>query len=269
MLSERFFLLLVLLFSVGGCAQPTIDTSSDEAMKRSMQEVRESLPEERRKEFDDAVRDIAFADVSFQDLMAQGANPQVDLLGSRIKQRLGGKNAEQVISEATQLRAERERKEREQALGEIAELEKKTAAAQLAKQKLATFQVTRSRFYRTRNSFMEEPVIELSVTNGTPHPISRAYFKGTVASPGRSIPWISEDFNYSISGGLEPGESATWRLSPNMFSAWGTKTPPDAVLTVEVVRLDGPDGEALFDAAGLDESEKQRLAELKKKYLNT
>jgi hypothetical protein len=259
-------LILLVLLCTAGCSKPTIDTSSDEAMGRSMKEVRESLPEEHRKEFDDAVRDLALAEIDFKELMAQGAEPKVDLLGSRIKQRLSGKNAEQVIAEAAQLREERERKAREQALGEIVELEKKSAAAQQAKQQLAAFRVTRSRFYRSKGGFIEEPVIELTVTNGTPHAISRAYFHGTVASPGRSVPWISEDFSYSISGGLEPGESATWKLSPNMFSEWGTKTPPDAVLTVEVTRLDGADGKTLFDAAGLDEFEQRRLAELKKKY---
>jgi uncharacterized protein DUF6694 len=266
--ARNLSLLLTLLLFAFGCSKPTIDTSSDEAMNASMKAARESLPEERRKEFDDAVRDLALAELSFKDLMAQGENPKVDVLSSRFKERLKGKNAEQVIAEAAKLREERARKEREQALGEISELEKKAAAAQAAKQQLAAFQVTRSRFYRYRSGFLEEPVIELSISNGTPHAISRAYFHGTVASPGRSVPWVSEDFNYSIPGGLEPGESATWKLKPNMFSAWGTKTPPDAVLTVEVVRLDGPDSKALFDAAGLDDSEKERLAELKKKYLS-
>lgn len=259
--------LLPLLFLLGGCADPTIDASSDEAMKESVKEVRESLPEERQQEFDKAVQELVVANISLQDIMAQGANPNVEALATRAKQALGGKTGEEVIAEAAKLREERERKEREQALGEIAELEKRASAAQTAKQQLARFQVSRSRLYRDRSSFIEEPVIELTVTNGTSHAVSHAYFHGTVTSPGRSVPWISDDFNYSIRGGLEPGETATWKLSPNMFSEWGTKTPPDAVLTVEVVKLDGPTGETLFDASGLDKFEQQRLAELKKKYL--
>src|SRR6185295_5367784 len=146
--ASNLSLLLILLLFAFGCSKPTIDTSSDEAMNASMKEARESLPEERRKEFDDAVRDLALADLSLKDLMAQGENPKFDALASRFKERLNGKNAEQVIAEATKIREERERKAREQALGEIAELEKKAAAAQAAKQQLAAFQVTRSRFYR-------------------------------------------------------------------------------------------------------------------------
>jgi hypothetical protein len=52
-----------------------------------------------------------------------------------------------------------------------------------------------------------------------------------------------------------------------MLSEWGTvKAPKDAVLTVEVERLDGPDGEALFSTMKFTEDKKKRLAELKKQY---
>jgi len=224
------------------------------------------LPDGKRTEFDNAVRDLALADVDFKDFMAQGQKPGVDILASKMKERLNGKTGQQILADAAKLREERERKEREQAISEIAELQKKQADAAAAKQKLAEFQVTRSRFYIDEGAFVTKPVIELSVTNRTSSPVSRAYFHGVVASPGRAVPWISENFNYSISGGLEKGESATWRLNPNMFSAWSTKTPQDAVFTVEVVRLDGPDGKPLYDAEGLSDSENERLAELKKKF---
>src|SRR5215203_3435790 len=248
------------------CAAPKIDTSSNESMKKSIERVRESLPEEKRADFDNALRDLALADLNFQEIMAQGTSPSTDTLTSKMKQRLNGKTGQQILSDAAKLREDRERRAREQAVGEIAELRKKAAAADLAKQKLAAFKVTRSRLYRDTSGFMAEPVIELSVTNGTPAAISRAYFHGVVASPGRSVPWINDDFNYSIRGGLEPVESATWKLNPNMFSEWGAKTPSDAILTVEVVKLDGPDGKTLYDAEGLSEIEQQRLTELQTKF---
>lgn len=258
--------LVIFSISLLACAAPKIDTSSDESMKESVERVRSSLPESKRPEFDNAIRDLALSDLKLEDFAAQGANPDVNVLASKMKERLNGKTGEQILAEAAKLREERERKEREQALGEIAELQKKMAAAQVAKQHLAAFKVTRSRFYRVTSGFMPEPIIELSVTNGTPSAISRAYFHGVVASPGRSVPWISEDFNYPIRGGLEPGESATWKLAPNSFSSWGTEVPPDAVLTVEVVKLDGPNDKILYDAEGLSETEQQRLTELQKKY---
>ena len=262
---SRKLLLLVVVLALA-CAPPKIDTSTDEKMKESIARVRESLPEGKRGEFDDALRDLALADLDFSDFMAQGQNPNADLLGAKMKKRLDGKTGEQVLADAAKLKAERERKQREEALAEIRELQQKAAAASAAKQQLAAFRVTRSRFYLDSSSFITQPVIELSVTNGTPKAVSRAYFHGVVASPGRAVPWISDDFNHEIRGGLEPGESATWKLEPNMFSAWSTKTPADAVLTVDVVKLDGADGKTLYDAEGLSEHEQERLAELQKKF---
>ena len=184
-----------------------------------------------------------------------------------VKQALNGKTGEEVIAHAEQLRKDREEKERTQALAEIKELEGKQAKAAQAREKLVAFEVVRSRFYKSSGFLGDQPVIELTVKNGTATAVSRAHFRGTLASPGRSVPWLRDDFNYEISGGLEPGETATWRLSPNMFSDWGkVEAPKDAVLTVDVVRIDGPDKEPLFDAEGLSEHDSERLAELKAKF---
>ena len=64
-------------------------------------------------------------------------------------------------------------------------------------------------------SYSYKPIIELTVRNNTGHPVSRAYFEGVLSTPGRSVPWIKDSFNYQISGGLEPNEESTWRLAPN------------------------------------------------------
>jgi len=96
--------------------------------------------------------------------------------------------------------------------------------------------------------------------NKTEYAISRAYFHGVLVTPGRSIPWVEEDFNYQIRGGIEPNESATWKLAPNMFGEW-SEAPKDRsglLLMTTVEKLDGPNGEPLFDAEFL-ESDQQRL----------
>ncbi|HUW83544.1 MAG TPA: hypothetical protein VMZ31_12195 [Phycisphaerae bacterium] len=105
-----------------------------------------------------------------------------------------------------------------------------------------------AKVYFSGSDFMSRPAIELNVRNESPSPISRAHFHAVVRSPGRTIPWLEDDFSYEIPGGLEPGEAAQWRLSPNMFSAWG-KLPAertDLQLDVTVVRIDGPTGQQLF-----------------------
>ena len=87
---------------------------------------------------------------------------------------------------------------REQALQEIVELEAELQATEKDKQELAKFEVVKSRFYKYKGEYdyKAKPIIELKVKNGTAHPISRIYCNGVLASPGRSIPWLEEQFNY-------------------------------------------------------------------------
>lgn len=128
-------------------------------------------------------------------------------------------------------------------------------------------QKSRFRLEEQKYTYRKRPLIELVVKNGTPKPVARAHIKGTIAIPGRSVPWLVEEFNYSIPGGLEPGESTSWTLAPNMFGEWSeVDVPSDAVFTVEVIKLDGADSRTLYDASGLSESKKERLEKLKAKY---
>lgn len=255
-------------FAVGCGRQPRIDTSSDEEMKTSIEEVRSTLSSEEQEKFDEALQVLAFSGVTLENLFAEGLTGGAAGLEGRVKETLQGKSASEVIAAADSIHREREAREREQALQEIAELEERQLSAEVDRQDLAKFEVVRSRFSKRENLLgMAEPRIEVTVRNGTAHAISRAYFLGTLASPGRSVPWLKEAFNYQIRGGLEPGEQASWRLAPNMFSEWGqVDAPGDAILTVEVVKLDGPDGETLFSSEVFDEDDAERLAELKAKF---
>lgn len=252
---------------LAGCGEPKLDGSSEQAMKQSVEKVSSKLEPGKQAEFKEALQVVAFSQMNLGALMKGEQTP--DGLAGKMFSELDGKTADEVIAKAASIKAERAAREKEQALKEIAELDALAAKAEEAKAQLATFEVSRSRFYMREKeySYRKEPIIEMTVRNGTQHPISRAYFKGTISSPGRSIPWLVEDFNYSIAGGLEPGEAQEWGLAPNMFSDWGkVDAPEDALFTVEVVRLDGADGKALFDARGLTDSQVARLEKLKAEY---
>jgi len=257
--------IIIFVFASTGYSQPRFDTSSDEKMKASIAKVRESLPENRRHEFDEALEITLFSQVDLQNLFVAGATG-VNVVEAKIKQSLNGKTAQEIIAQSAQIKKERKEAERRQVLSEIKELEKKQIKAQKDKDELAKFQIIRSRFYKKELEFIGgQPIIELTVKNGTQYPISRAYFKGILATPGRSIPWLKDDFNYSIPGGLEPGEEATWELWQNMFSRWGhVEMHDDAIFTVEVEQLDGADNKALFSIKDFSERDMERLAELKK-----
>lgn len=249
-----------------GCSKPRIDTSSDEAMGASVTRVRDSLPEEKRKEFDDAYIAVAMQGLTLESMMTGTVTP--GSVTGAAKARLNGKTADEIIAEAAKLKADAEAKARTEAEAEMAKLEKAKVALEAAKVEMAKFQVIDARFRQTKNFIdMLEPMITLTVKNNTPHAVSRAFFVGTLSSPGRAVPWLREEFNYSIRGGLEPGEQATWNLSPNQFSEWGTVRPgKDAGLRVEVVGLEGADGKRLFTDAEFDEEDAARLASLRKQY---
>lgn len=250
-----------------GCSNPKIDTSTDEKMKTSIEKVRQSLPKEKKEQFDEALKILAFNQVDFKDIFSGTVG--IGTTEAKMKEALNGKTGNEVIAEVEKLKKERKEKERIQALEEIKELEDKKVKAEQARTELTNLKVLRSRFYkRSREySFMPEPIIELTVKNGTRHAISRAYFIGTLSSPNRSVPWLKDSFNHEISGGLEPGEEATWHLAPNPFSDWGrVDVPKDAIFTVQVEQIDGSDGKALYSTKIFSEEDEKRLLTLKDSY---
>src|SRR5690554_965710 len=265
-------LLTISTFIFTAC-EPTVDATSEESMKASIQKIKDTLPEDKKEEFGKAVLAVSFSDFSFAEMMA-GTQDGASLVKGA-KEKLNGKTADEIFEMVDDVRNKREKEESEreakrrteqieQAKADIAELEKAKQQSEAARSALANFEVKNSKFYMQRQRYgRDKPIIELEVLNNTSTPVSRAYFKGTYATPGRSIPWIEETFNHEISGGLEPGESAKWSLAPNMFSDWGSvEERDDAVFTVEVIKLDGPGGEALFEVT-FDEDAAQRLKALK------
>ena len=266
---RRVIALAVLCGALSGCGEPKIDGSSDDAFKKSISKISQSLPESEKNKFTSDVMYLAMQGIDFKDVMNGRVKPEdisTEMLAS-----LGGKSAKDVSAEADRVRAERAERERQQGLSEIQDLERKKAESDSAAEQLKKFEVLKSRFYKRTEeySYRAKPIIEVSIKNGTGQAVSRAYFKGTIASPGRSVPWLVETFNYEISGGVEPGEAQSWSLAPNQFGEWGDVDPPkDAMFTVEVVRLDGADKEALFGSGQFSERDAARLESLKKQYAN-
>lgn len=253
-------LLLIGTLTFQSCNKtPKIDGSSDQAFTKSAESIKASLSEEKKEEFEKAVMAVAFDGANLFEFAADA-----DGARRRMRDRLNGKSADDIIEAAKRIQSERTEAQANQIAGEIRELEQKQAATEQAKESLQAFKIERSRFYFAESGFSTGPVIEISVTNNTSSAVSRAYFRGVLATHGRSVPWVEDDFNYEISGGLEPGESQTWKLSPNMFGAWGKapKDRNDMVFTATVVRIDGPDGEALIDA-DFSDGDAKRLRELK------
>lgn len=118
---------LALLLS--GCDKPKVDTSTDETMKTSLQKVKESLPEDKRQEFSEATSTIMMNSVDMKALMAGAFSGNGDAVATqqaeKVKEVLNGKTGEEIINEAKAIQAERAKKEQQQALQEITELQQK------------------------------------------------------------------------------------------------------------------------------------------------
>ena len=270
-MTPRTFLLLLLPITLllAGCGKPKVDTSTDQRMRESLEKVRASLPEARRSEFDESLKTLALAKVDgLGDLFALA---QTGALEQQAKAQLAGKTALEIIAEAHRVEAEklerqkkaeeqRKQQEREARLAELTTLRAKLDAE--SPELLSKFVVERARFGKTTAGFMRENSIELAVRNGTGKAVSRAYFQAVLLTPGREIPWVDSSFNYSIAGGLEAGEAAVWKLTPNMFGDWA-KAPErnDTIFIVQPVRLDGANGKC-FTGERLSEAEAHRLLDL-------
>jgi len=273
---------MVVFFS--GCNKPTIDTSNDEVMKTSIQKVKNSLASNKQKEFEKSIQILMFSQIDMKNIFANafaGKTINNNQLLNDMKKSINGKTGLEVIAIAKNLKAKRDKKKKEAEekrleteknyeLSELEALQTKKLLYEKDKSELSKFKIISAKFtqeLRNKYSSRTQPIIELVVKNETNFPISRAYFKGTLQSKDRSIPWLVEDFNYEISGGLEPQEKSTWRLAPNMFSKWGTvDNPKDAILTVEVEKLDAVNGKKLYSIRSFTDKDKERLGELEKKY---
>ena len=151
----------------------------------------------------------------------------------------------------------------------IIEFENKRFNAKNATQKLKNFTVLKASFHKKKRKYGGTiPIIKLTVKNDMGHAISRAYFKGTLISDGRSVPWLEEEFNYQISGGIESGETNEWSLAPNRFSDWGTvDIAQDAKFIVEVTDLDDANGNRLIPFSDrFSERDENKLKRLKEDY---
>lgn len=245
-----------------GCAKK-IDGSSPEAFHASVEKIQTGLSDEKRQRFSAAMTVVAMSNLDMSAVFAGKAT--ADSFQQKTMTELNGLSANDVIARAKTIADQRDATEKEQAKSEIKDLLAKRDAAESAKAGLAQFQVLKSRFDMKGGYLSTDPEIMMTVRNGTGKAVSRAYFHAVLASPGRSVPWKEADFNYQISGGIEPGEQKDWTLDPS-FEWHNVEAPADAILTVKTIRLDGADGNAFLDAAQFGDDEAKRLAVLQTKF---
>ena len=250
-----------------GCSDPKVDTSSMPAAVVSIEKVRESLPTYKRDEFDTALKIIAMSSFNGIDLF----NPQrmnAAEIAESANAYMHGLTGDEIIERADEMLRQRRAREREQALRTLNRLEAKQTSAQQAQEHLTQISIDSARYYLSTSPYGAlEPVIELTVTNGDDQAVSELMLRGLLESPEREIAWVDETFYYVIAGGLAPGESATWSLAPNRFGPWGNdQIPRNAELSLTLQGVNNAEGEPLWNAPPLTESETARLESLRTEY---
>ena len=275
------FHLSILLLLVG-CGDPAIDATSKESMEHSVQEVRESLPLERRPEFDEAFKLLAFNKVQMDDLLVESAGG-AGIMQSKMKEALHGKTAQQIIDEAAVIlkqrqeeldRTEREAKEKADAaeraagLALIDHLEKEKAAAEESARQLSRVKVLKSNFLMTYKGYSRtRAVIEMEIENQTSFPLARIDFQATLRVPGKSTPWCSDKFYYEFPGLVAPGERASFSWPQKPRTLWeSVPNHREASLSVSMLGIRGFDGYPHYTATSFGNDKLKELTELKEKY---
>lgn len=108
----KIILLAFGLSLLAACGQPTVDGSSEEATKKSIEKISKSLSEEEQKKFQQAVMVIAFSQaMSGMDMgkLMRGESPDPDEIQAKVRERLNGKTAQEIIAEGERIRVEMEK----------------------------------------------------------------------------------------------------------------------------------------------------------------
>ena len=96
-------------------------------MKASIEEIKKSLSDEKRKDFEDALKVVYFSKVNFdlKSIMALGAEGTAEKIKEEGKALISNKTADEVISEAKKIKEKIFEEEKKKALEEIKVLEEK------------------------------------------------------------------------------------------------------------------------------------------------
>jgi len=250
---KKVGLVLLAAMLMAGCGQ-RVNTSSPDAYGKSIEAMIKDMPASKQAELKNSLIAITFNTAEPETGIWSQAEPTAPVfLGA--KDKINGLTADQIIKLGYQTRI----KLLDQ---KIADDAASAQRYQAARAKVAdVFQGVKidNAQYRVEKGAIDidRPQIMLQITNGSKRPIKTIYVKGVLTSPGRAVPWISSDFNYEFPGGLEPDESQSLTLEPNMFGDWKPQDSfaqrTDLHLDLTLINAAGADGTMLIDETMVDD----------------
>jgi hypothetical protein len=242
---KRAAVVVLLLAMVLGCGPNTLDVSSLEKLEKSLAELREPMTVDELGRFEEALGYLVGEVV----LTVEGSDSKhPESVLSRFRP-LADRTADGIVAEA---RFRRIREVRSAVIW----LETWRDESEAARRELALFRFTAARVYKRHRDFLEWPVIEIKVENGTDHTISLAHFRAALLGDDDGSPWLFEEFDHVALWGLAPGEREVWRIEPAQQEWIRLVDPhPNLKFSLEVMRLEALGGRVLAatDWGGVEE----------------
>lgn len=279
---RKFYTIVIICCSLlfSGCNEATIDATNEITLKESTQKVKNSLPEEKQELFMDSLNLIMFSQINLGELLQKNMlNEEVDSSFILNKAKiLHNKNALEIIELAKEIKVKediKEKKEQEERTELIKEIDLKEFKKLKDLENLYLkgleysnkIKIHNAKIYKQNNSYIEETVLEFEIENLSDISISRIFLNGILKSPNRKVPWFNEDFNYIISGGIEPNEKLKVTLTPNMFNKINSiKIPADYIFEIITLGAEDHENNKIFELNDFTQKEKDRLKELSEQY---
>lgn len=254
---------------LSGCGDTTIDGSSEESAKQSLDDIRSDLSDEKKQEFNEAMSAIIFDDIG--DLGGLfGAAMEPEQFIDDIKGKIDGMTASEIIERGNKIQKEQIEQEKKDIIEQIDDFEERIENAQNARQQASDdFTVTTSEYQiRDPDIGAVRGLIEVGIRNKTDKWVSAIRFESEVYSEEREVPWIEGNHRYEMSGGLAPGESDTWTLRPSGIEWNNPDAPESAKLDITVVNAEDENGDLFYEVNELNALEKNELENLKERFKN-
>lgn len=256
----KYIIIILVLLLLFGCGETRVDTTSYESLVKSLGKIRATLPENKKKEFDEYSMIMAFYEVDPKMLGATGKPDEIN--NGKINKALNGKTGEEILKEGPKYKTNFELINKEKLIQEHNKIMTKKNDAIMSKKQIQSFKVVKSKLLKEKveGSETQKPVLELNVKNETDQTVFKAFFDWELTNTNNKEQKGEQDVVYEIPAGLNPNSSASFKIYPKITDI---EISSEFNLKVLVKRLEDKNGNALFIGNSLTKEEEERLNELK------
>lgn len=263
------YLSFFLIFLFIGCGDKKVDTSSDKALKQSIEDIRQSLSSDKLKEFNEALPILMFKDFEPKNVFLK-QDIFVDLELSKAKANLADKTADEIIAESKIIKKDRIIKRKEELKEKINVLEEKKQKTKDFEDELTSkIKVSDISFNLSNNSEYSKGNISFNLSNNMDFTISRVEFELKFISPNRDVPWSTVTLYKSISGGIMPNEKTnieTYIFTSDIRGNKLDNLPLDAIPVVSITSIYNSSNKKIKEQDSFSNWDESQLERLKKEY---